>query len=56
VGGPTVSDMAEQRRPHHLRVVRSSTRAADVVDEAARAAYWERVQQLRDERARLRTG
>ena len=55
VGGPTVLAMTEQRRPSHLRVVRSA-RAAEVVEDSTRAAYWAKVQQLRDERSRLRAG
>jgi hypothetical protein len=47
--------MTEQRRPSHLRVVRS-TRTPEVVEDSTRAAYWAKVQQLRDERSRLRAG
>jgi hypothetical protein len=47
--------MAEQRRPGHLRVVRTA-RATEAGSDPSRAAYWAQVQRLRDERSRLRAG
>lgn len=59
VAGPSVLSMAEQSTPRHLRVVRDPApqleRGSDR-DEPDRAAYWARLQALRDERQRLRVG
>lgn len=53
VPAPTVTDMAQQRRPR-LRVV--TTDPARRGEDTSREAYWARLQSLRAERDRLRAG
>ena len=54
VARSTVPGMAQEQRRSHLRVVTTASPATD--RDAAREAYWARLQALRDERNRLRAG